>query len=263
MARLCENKRSLVEVVHNEGKETGQLLVGSIEVECVPGETPNQIIDRVQVVPAAEEDDTLVDMITSLHSLDDPIYLEDDEFLEMEQGIETPDSFLEQLAGAFVDGCHCGPCAPVYKSVLRDPSRAREVSACGDAARVSFSCLEIHEFPMTLGDHPSAISGPPVALDWNSEARESIVDLDEYEQKRNPRRKRKQLRLSYRDRKRLLEQQKGFTTEQVNSAWKEALLIRQQRQETLKRGSLMMMWDDFSESSQRKFSRVAEAIGIH
>ena len=253
MARLCENERCL-EVV-NEGKDAA-LVVGSIEVECVPGETPNQLIDRVQLVPAEESRD---DLVTHQHSMDDPEYLEMEE-----EGIETPDTFLEQLAGVFMDGLHCGPCAPVYKSALRAPSRARgAVSSACDAARVTFSCLEIHEFPMTLGDHPSATSGPPVALDWNSEARESIVDLDEYEQKRNPRRKRKQLRLSYRDRKRLLEQQKGFSTEQVNSAWAEALRIRQQRQETLKRGSLMMMWDDFSESSQRKLSRIAEAVGIH
>lgn len=99
-------------------------------------------------------------------------------------------------------------------------------------------------------------------LDWDSKPTERTVNLDEYEQMRSPRRQRRQLRLSYRDRRGILQGQKGFTAEQVNDAWAEALKIQQQRQETLKRGLLMMTMDDMWESAQRKCSRLAENVGL-
>jgi hypothetical protein len=255
MARLCEGQRAL-EVVEEEKELHG--MVGGIEVECVEGE---HLVDRIVLVPSSHDINDAFPL-----SRTDSLIVYGEELMEDGHGIEVTDSLLEQLTLAFMDGCHCGPCVPKYKSALRKPGRAR-ASGPGDPygaedRAVSFSSLEIHEFNMTLGDHPAAVSGPPVALDY-SRAQERVVDLDEYERNRNPRRGRRQLKLSYRDRKGILECDRGFSTAEVNSAWAEALRIRQQRQETLQRGSLMMMWDDFNESSQRKLYRMAEAIGIH
>lgn len=99
-------------------------------------------------------------------------------------------------------------------------------------------------------------------IDWDAKTTERTVSLDEYEQRRMPRRKRRQLRMSYSDRQRILEGQKGFSTKEVNQAWAEALAIQKQRQETLKRGMFLMTVDDIWESTQRKCKRVAETIGI-
>ena len=111
---------------------------------------------------------------------------------------------------------------------------------------------------MTLGDHPSAASGPPVALDWEQMERERCLALDEYEARRSPRRTRRQLKLSLRDRKGILQRQ--FSAEEVNAAWQEAKAIREQRRETIQRGLVMMFLDDMAETANRKMSRMGHSF---
>ena len=48
----------------------------------------------------------------------------------------------------------------------------------------------------------------------------------------------------------------------IAEAWAEALKIRQQRHETLRRGLVLMTIDDVVESAQRKCRRVAETVGL-
>jgi hypothetical protein len=188
---------------------------------------------------------------------------EDDEELE----VELSDSLLEQLSFALMDatcgGCALAECAP-FKSALRKSRKDGNLPGEDPLSNrnVSFSKLEIHEFDMTLGDHPSAVSGPPMALDYTRAREVNIVDFDEYERSRTPRRKRRQMKLSFRDRKYILEQDHGFSKEEVNEAWSEALKIREQRRETLRRGLIMMMWDDFSESTERKYNRLLSSVGM-
>jgi len=53
----------------------------------------------------------------------------------------------------------------------------------------SFSTLEIREYPITLGDNPGGVQGPPISLDWKHDEEKTIlISLDEYEAKRLPRR---------------------------------------------------------------------------
>jgi len=160
--------------------------------------------------------------------------------------------------------CNDGPCQPrgILKKPSHDKSNLQNAVPLNQNRNVSFSSLEIKEFNMTLGNHPSATSGPPVMIDWDSELNKRVVNLDEYEQMRSPRRQRRQLKLSYRDRKGILEEQRGFSTEEVNEAWAEALKIRQQRHETLRRGMVLMTLDDVVESAQRKYRRIVETMGL-
>jgi hypothetical protein len=60
---------------------------------------------------------------------------------------------------------------------------------------VSFDCLEIREYNVTVGDHPCCTSGFPLTLDWDY-AEGSIVSLDEYEESRCPRRSRAELKIA-------------------------------------------------------------------
>ena len=60
---------------------------------------------------------------------------------------------------------------------------------------VSFTCIEVVELPMILGDHPSCRAGPPVQTSWDAQSRESY-SLDEYEQSRSPRRSLQEMHLS-------------------------------------------------------------------
>jgi hypothetical protein len=200
-------------------------------------------------------------------SLIDVVEEEEEDLLE--EGIEAPSEFMT-LLDTLMYGCTgCDPCTTVpcvnkpREGILKN-GRLKPLSAQPLTKRtVSFSQLEIKEFKMSLGDHPCSSSGPPVMLDWDSQPTlERVVSLDEYERLRSPRRSRQKLKLSYRDRKGILEDQQGYTTEEVNRAWAEAIKIRQQRHETLKRGQLLNVWDDVYESWQRKCHRAAEAVGM-
>lgn len=105
---------------------------------------------------------------------------------------------------------------------------------------VRFQNVDIRNFKMTLGNHPSATTGPPVMLD--SELAEphhlarKIIPLETYERNRPPRRKRRQLKLTLQQRHNILVKERGFSFEEVKGAWQDALNIRRKRKETLERG---------------------------
>ena len=86
--------------------------------------------------------------------------------------------------------------------------------------------------------------------------RESVIDLETYEKARQPRRTRKQLKLSFEARRGILERDRGFTVEEVKKAWSEALLIRKQRQETRQRTPQQQLYDEVYESACRKANRM-------
>jgi hypothetical protein len=90
----------------------------------------------------------------------------------------------------------------------------------------------------------------------------TTIDLDEYEDNRGPRRTRRKLKLSYKERKAYLTKECGYTTLEVQKAWAEALQIRKQRQETLNRGLLLMAFDDVYESACRKMNRVTSVLRL-
>lgn len=101
---------------------------------------------------------------------------------------------------------------------------------------VQFKDVDIREFKMTLGNHPSATSGPPVMLSGELHSPRKVMTLEQYEQTRPPRRKRRQLKLSLQQRHNVLVKEQGFSFEEVKGAWQEALEIRKRRKETLERG---------------------------
>jgi len=127
---------------------------------------------------------------------------------------------------------------------------------------VRFQNVDIRNFKMTLGNHPSATTGPPVMLDGEliepHHLARKIMTLDKYERTRPPRRKRRQLKLSLQQRHNILVKERGFSFEEVKGAWQESLQIRRQRKETLDRGLAMMKWDEVWESTCRKFSRLVD-----
>lgn len=127
---------------------------------------------------------------------------------------------------------------------------------------VRFQHVDIRLLKMTLGNHPSATTGPPVMLDGElAEPRHlarKIMALEQYEQERPPRRKRRQLKLTLQQRHNILVKERGFSFEEVKGAWQESLQIRRQRKETLERGLAMMKWDEVWESTCRKLGRLVD-----
>ena len=194
-------------------------------------------------------------------------------FSDLDNGPDDPhprknqakvDEIIEHLLD--VPCCECAQGAkPVLKSVLR-PSKWT-FGGCTDIPQesnfprdrsVKFDKVDIREFKMTLGNHPSATSGPPVMLDWDTQPSPHVIDLESYEKARQPRRNRRQLKLSLQQRHGILVKERGFSFEEVKSAWQDALEIRKQRKETLERGLALMKWDEVWESTCRKISRLVD-----
>ena len=142
-----------------------------------------------------------------------------------------------------------------YSGSIRDDSftKTEEIDV---KKRVKFQDVDIQEFKMTLGNHPSATSGPPVMLDSELFSPRQVMTLEQYEATRPPRRKRRQLKLTLQQRHNIIVKERGLAFLEVKEAWQEALEIRKQRKETLERGLALMKWDEVCESTCRKFNRL-------
>ena len=207
-------------------------------------------IENVQV-PASNSEDEIVVARDRKSLLESEDYLV--EICEENEEDETFYNAIENAISAFTCGFvdeSCHTCKPL-KSALRDPNRP----AADVDRNVSFNKLQIREYDVTLGNHPSAVTGPPIQLDWTHKE-ENEFPLEEYERARQPRRNRRQLRLSYKERERLLFKERGFSPEEVNAAWMEALLVRKQRRETLSLTQTQRQMEELLESTQRKIGRL-------
>lgn len=218
--------------------QNGRIVVANIVEKCPSSSSEDEIVD--ENIPPDQK--SLLDC--------------DDYLVEISEETEEEDAFynaIENAISTFTCGLvdePCHSCKPL-KSALRDPS-----SAPLDVNRnVSFHKLQIREYDMTLGNHPSAVTGPPVQLDWTHKD-ENEIPLEEYERGRQPRRNRKQLRLSYKERERVLFKERGFSVEEVNAAWMEALMVRKQRKETLSLTESQRQLEEAWESTQRKIGRL-------
>jgi len=134
--------------------------------------------------------------------------------------------------------------------------------------RVSFSDLQIREYPRTVGDHPGALGrdGPPVSIDWKH-VEEHKVSVDEYEARRQPRRSKEQLIIPGFRRRQILMQEWGCKYDELKVAEKTSQKIILQRQMTF----AMLPWSEMEElyqSVKRKTTRLmrrrsSEALEIY
>ena len=90
---------------------------------------------------------------------------------------------------------------------------------------VSFSTLQVFEFPRIPGDNPSVSSGVPVTLDWNHSHSTPEVDIGYFEYKRRARRVGKELVSSASTRWAQLAAA-GFNAEEIQQAANQAAAIR-------------------------------------
>jgi len=205
----------------------------------------------IGIVPRSKEQSE-----AAIISVDDPVDLESEEM-------------MDYLLDSGMGGCYgCESVTPSHalQSILKAPRRwiagpEEEKANDDDDRSVGFKEITIKEFGMTLGDHPSATSGPPVRLDWDQEKEETKLDFEEYEQERqHTRRKRRDLKLSLSQRHRILVQERGLMFDEIKSEWRKALDIRAQRRETLSRSWIQNKWDEINESIWRKYSRLIGSL---
>jgi hypothetical protein len=180
--------------------------------------------------------------------------------------VDGEDDIMDYFMDGGCYGCESVTPSVVVQSILKAPRRwivgdAEEKLDENDNKSVGFKDVTIREFAMTLGDHPSAVSGPPVRIDWDKEKEETKLDFEEYEQGRqHTRRSRQQLKLSLSQRHDILVKEQGFVFEEIKGAWSKSLGIRAQRRETMSQTWAQRKWDEVNESIWRKFDRWINAL---
>lgn len=237
----------------------------SIEIETKEQKNGKLVISNISFVTVDEERTPSFTSFVTLDSNANTLMSDDESSvvsgnnlkLANEMDSNMSENFYVSLTEQFLYPCgNCGmdePATRTIKSALKkDGGRSLKNSRNHS---VQFKSLEIREHQMTLGDHPAASSGPPVTLDW-SPSREHVVDLEAYERARSPRRSRRQLRMSYQTRERVLLDDLGFSVDEVKKAWTDAMLIRKQRYETLMQSVFSTQLEEAWESAGRKFWRM-------
>lgn len=95
---------------------------------------------------------------------------------------------------------------------------------------VQFSTVTIRDFPRTIGDNPASSAGLSVSIDWKYEA-EHTLPLDEYEERRKPRRNGREMIMPPQLREAIL-REAGFSRAEFVRALRELNVIRGQRRRT-------------------------------
>jgi hypothetical protein len=111
------------------------------------------------------------------------------------------------------------------------PSAGRTSSTSSLKRNVSFTNLEIREYSIALSDHPGCSYGPPIQLGWEYRDQKA-VDVEEYEQRRPPRRPASELVMSYNVRRYLLLKRAGYSKPELQAAMKEVERVKRDRMVT-------------------------------
>lgn len=98
------------------------------------------------------------------------------------------------------------------------------------ALEVQFSTVTIRDFPRTIGDNPASSAGLSVSIDWNYE-KECTLSLDEYEDRRKPRRLGREMIMPPQVREVIL-REAGFSRAEIVRALRELNVVRGQRRRT-------------------------------
>lgn len=117
---------------------------------------------------------------------------------------------------------------------------------------VSFSSLEVREYEITLGDHPSVSVGPPISLSWKYN-KETSFDIEAFEAGRQPRRSRSDLILDIRKRRQILKEGAGFSASEIKHATMEVLRIKKNRSQSTSK--IHEIEESFA-SAMRKFKSI-------
>jgi hypothetical protein len=130
-----------------------------------------------------------------------------------------------------VNSSHTEEAATSFSSEATLKSCMRCKSSETIQKNVSFSSIEIREYPRILGDNPSVKRGPALSLGWYSRGRVTKLSVNEFEKLRSPKRRKCPI-LSSHVRKRILQEEAGVTLKQMYVAKKEASKIKRSRHQS-------------------------------
>jgi hypothetical protein len=136
--------------------------------------------------------------------------------------------------------------------------------------QVHFSCVQINEFPLVVGDNPACHNGPAIELSWDR-LRCTVVDIDAYEVTRRTRRVGKNLILSQSERRKLLKYHHVLTTDETQKQQKRkrnlSLSPKQGRPDSSRReeSSLRATMDDIEKRTTQLAQKLHDlgALPLH
>jgi hypothetical protein len=140
------------------------------------------------------------------------------------------------------------------ESVSGSPSQPQTELQSRRTRKVQFDTIEIRKYNKVLGDNPACRDGPPTQLDWEYSVLPS-TSIDEYEEKRRPRRLRRHLALTSITRRNSMFYHFGYTHEEIDEAAEAIKKIQKQRQVTKKLKS-----NGKKERTQEVFENVTKTI---
>jgi len=110
------------------------------------------------------------------------------------------------------------------------PSRRKKTT---DEKQVSWDTIEIREYKRTVGDNPSCSSGPPLAIEWEYDPEPVVVNVEEFEEYRPPRRTQFELMLGRDERHEILEDEWQIPQAEIAQAIRLNIKAKNQRLRTL------------------------------
>jgi hypothetical protein len=119
--------------------------------------------------------------------------------------------------------------------------RINESSSSSLQPSVTFSALEFHTHKLILGDNPSVSVGPPLAMGWKAVESE-ILDLEDYETSRPPRRERRDLVVPRSTRVTWLRNE-GYARSELAEVENEIKVIKKHRRANARKG----LWEKVRE----------------
>ena len=128
--------------------------------------------------------------------------------------------------------------------ILRRRRRSERIGQTG----VQFGTIEIREFPITLGDNPGGVRGPPLTIQWEHHS-VATIDMEEFEEGRPQRRKGGEMIIPANVRDKFL-REAGHSRGEIQGAVKRANIARNRRKRTEELKDLRLL-DETMEKARR------------
>mmetsp|Transcript_29007 Transcript_29007/g.34473 ORF Transcript_29007/g.34473 Transcript_29007/m.34473 type:complete len:175 (-) Transcript_29007:209-733(-) len=161
-------------------------------------------------------------------------------------------SAVNDASNDSVEKSHCSSNHPSM-ATLTDMSTSSS-SSDDETQHVHFQSVEIREYDMILGDHPSSHNGPPVTLDWEYDET-ILLPLDQYEFHHAPRRTKQQMLLDGSYRAHILINCDDYTDDEMIKAENDCKKIQKQRDSTIRMLPFSKM-EEVTQSAGRKLKRL-------
>jgi len=126
---------------------------------------------------------------------------------------------------------------PEDSSTREERSYPQATDSGSSRRAVSFTKIQIREYPIIVGDNPSVLTGTPITIDWEP-VEEMTFDFQDYEDTRaDTPRSMLELRMPAKHREAILKNQ-GFSLADRNKGRKMANIVKNQRKRTDEKAGL-------------------------